>query len=198
MKKVKVLGLLVLSLAVLGACSSEKNSSSNSKKVESSDVVKESAVETSETSSDFVKSAKDANFDGTVLKGNTYTIKITDHKIIQPGETGNEYGDSPVIAFWYDTLVAPDYDNSQPIDPVTSWISNFKAVQDNDPNAINELNVASLPDSKFLDSQMEEIKPGGTVQMAVAYTLTDATTPVTLIAENGLGTEFGRTDFPIQ
>ena len=30
-------------------------------------------------------------------------LKITKYKVIPVGAEGNEYGDSPVIAFWYDT-----------------------------------------------------------------------------------------------
>lgn len=30
-------------------------------------------------------------------------LKITKYKVIQVGVEGNEYGDSPVIDFWYDT-----------------------------------------------------------------------------------------------
>lgn len=197
MKKA-VLGILLLSTFVLGACNSTKESSSSSEsKSNSSDVTKKSShtKESSKTdtnSSNFVKSASDATFDGTILKGNSYTVKITSHKIIQPGEKGNEYSEKPVIAFWYDTMVAPDYDNSEPIKPSFAWIMNFKAIQDNDPNKVNELKMGSLPDEQFLKSQTAEIKPGGTVSNAVAYELSDETTPVTLIAES-FGKEFGKT-----
>ncbi|WP_421000833.1 DUF5067 domain-containing protein (plasmid) [Carnobacterium maltaromaticum] len=110
---------------------------------------------------------------------------------MQPGEVGNEYGSKPVIAFWYDTLVSPDYDNDPPIDPTFAWIGNFSAVQDNDPNKINELGMGSLPDDAFLDTQLSKIKPGGTVSNAVAYELSDNETPVTLTAES-FNKEFGK------
>lgn len=177
--------------------------SEDSTKISETSSVKNLVKETTTTSSkekatgDFVETASDAFFDGTTLKGNTYTIKITKHAVIQPGETGNEYGEKPVIAFWYDTLVNPTYDNNTPVNPMTAWIINFKAIQDNDPNSVNELNVASLPDQQFLDSQTQDIKPGGTVSNAVAYELDDSTTPVTLVAENGLGKEFGKTEIPL-
>ena len=67
----------------------------------------------------------------------------------------------------------------------------------NDKNKVNKLNVASLPDDKFRDSQLAEIKPGGTVSNAVSYELTDDTTPVNLIAES-FGTEFGSKEFSIK
>jgi alpha-D-ribose 1-methylphosphonate 5-triphosphate synthase subunit PhnH len=60
------------------------------------------------------------------------------------------------------------------------------------------LNIASLPDEQYLDTQTATIKPGGTVSNAVAYTLTDAETPVTLKAGNILGSDFGSKDFEIK
>lgn len=204
MKKFVSLGLVLSCGILLAACGSgedNKSSKESSKTTATSSQTKESSTVQSskkETEGDFVSSANDASFDGTTLKGNSYTVKITDHKVLQPGEKGNEYGDKPVIAFWYDTLVNPNYDNSTPIDPSTAWMMNFKAVQDNDPNAINKLNVGSLPDDRYLDSQMAQIKPGGTVSNAVAYELTDTETPVVLSAESILGKEFGKAEFAVK
>ena len=76
-----------------------------------------------------------------------YSIKITDWKVIEAGDEGNEYGDKPVIAFWYDTTNT----SGKEIDPMTSWLYTITAVQDNDPNAINKLNTAMLPDASFID-----------------------------------------------
>ncbi|MER2172041.1 MAG: DUF5067 domain-containing protein, partial [Psychrobacillus psychrodurans] len=122
-------------------------------------------------------------------------INITETKVIQPGELGNEYGEKPVFAIWYDTTNLSDKD----IDPMTAWIAVFTAIQDNNPNAINELNVGMLPDESFLDSQMETIKKDGTVKNAVAYDLDDSETPVTLVANQGIGgDELGRQDFNIK
>ena len=124
-----------------------------------------------------------------------YTIKITDWKVIPVGEEGNEYGKNPVIAFWYDTTNTSGGD----VDPSTAWIFIMKAVQDNDPNSINELEVASLPDSKFRDSQLEKIKQGGTVSNAVAYELTDEETPVELTAKSSMiGDPIGSMTFEIK
>ena len=124
-----------------------------------------------------------------------YTIKITDWKVIPVGEEGNEYGKNPVIAFWYDTTNTSGGD----VDPSTAWIFIMKAVQDNDPNSINELEVASLPDAKFRDSQLEKIKQGGTVSNAVAYELTDEETPVELTAKSSMiGDPIGSMTFEIK
>lgn len=204
MKKAIVLGALLSSTLFLVGCSGDKEAkketvkSSTEKVVKKSEEKKEPAKSTEQkTQGDFVEKASESNFDGTMLRGNSYSIRITSHKVINPGEEGNEYGDKPVIAFWYDTLVSPNYDNSAPINPSTAWIMNFKAVQDNDPNAVNELQIAPLPDKQFLNSQTSEIKPGGTVANAVAYELTDTTTPVKLTAKDMLGTEYGSFEYKL-
>lgn len=121
-------------------------------------------------------------------------IVITDYKVIQPGEEGNEYGDAPVIAFWYDTTNL----SSETTNATTAWMFAFKAIQDNDPNVVNTLDVAALPDQAFLKTQLQDIKEGGTVSNAVAYTLDDTTTPVKLVASDMLGiTELGEQVFEI-
>lgn len=207
MKKSMLLGAILFSGFVLSACggSSDTETKEANENTTVTSVAKEAAVSEStsvgtqnETSGDFVPTAADAYFDGTMLKGNSYSVRITDHKVIQPGEPGNEYSDKPVMAFWFDTLVNPDYDNSTPITPNTAWVMNFEAVQDNDPNKVNVLNVGTLPDDQFLNDQTAEIKPGGTVASAFAYELTDTETPVTLTAKSMLGDDFGSAEFPVK
>ena len=134
----------------------------------------------------------EATFENSVLTTEDVTITITDTKTIPVGEPGNEYGDVPVIAFWYDITNNGAERDVTPND----FIFYFNAFQDNDPNAENELNVGALPDDQFLDSQLENIKEGGTVSKAVAYELTDTTTPVKLVASTDLGqTEIGSMTF---
>ena len=137
--------------------------------------------------------AAESSFENSVLKTPEVTIAITDVKTIPVGEPGNEYGDVPVIAFWYEVtnLTAAEVTPSD-------WFYYFTAFQDNDPNAVNELNVGSLPDDQFLDSQLETIKEGGTVANAVAYELSDTTTPVDLVASDTLGeAEIGKMTFTL-
>lgn len=123
-----------------------------------------------------------------------YTIEITDYRIIAPGDEGNEYGEKPVIAFWYSVTNT----SGEEVDPMSAWAFTFTAIQDNDPNAVNELETGPLPDDQFLDSQMETIKSGGTVENAWAYELDDEETPVTLIAVDGLiGEKLGEQTFTI-
>lgn len=141
------------------------------------------------------ETSSEASFTDNVLTLPEYTVNITDTKMIAVGQPGNEYGEKPVIAFWYEVTNNSD----DAIDPTTAWIGTFTAIQDNDPNSVNELSVGMLPDQQFLDTQVQDIKKGGTVANAVAYELDDETTPVVLVASNDLGmTEIGRATFTLQ
>jgi hypothetical protein len=132
-------------------------------------------------------------FENGVLTTPELKIQITRHKVIKAGQKGNEYGEKPVIAFWYETTNLTDADVS-PMD----FIFHFTAYQDNNPNAENELNVGMLPDDRFLDSQTENIKKGGTVENAVAYELDDLVTPVDLVATEGLDEVVGKATYKLK
>ena len=141
-----------------------------------------------------VASSEESTFVDGVLNTPDVKIAITEHRVIPVGQPGNEYGSKPVIAFWYDITNISGKDTTP-----LNWMFMIKAIQDNDPNAVNSLNVGSLPDDRFLDSQMQEIKQGGTVQNAVAYELDDETTPVELVASDNLGmTELGSITYNLQ
>ena len=129
-----------------------------------------------------------------VFQTKDFRIEITDWRVIQPGEPGNQYADGPIIAFWYDVTNRKTDDT---IDPTTSWILYMSAVQDNNPDMINELNISAHPDSGLVDNQMSDIKPGGTLRNAVGYELSDTTTPVTLTASLFGMTEYGSMTFDI-
>lgn len=81
-----------------------------------------------------------------------------------------------------------------------AWIMIFKAIQDNDSNAINELNMGILPVKDHLDSQSQIIKLGGTVSSSVSYELTDEKIPVELIAIDSIltGEEIGSHEYIIE
>lgn len=139
--------------------------------------------------------ASEYYFADNVLVSEDVRIEITDWRVIPAGEEGNEYGDVPVIAFWY---TVTNLSGSENVTPIGSWIAMFTAVQDNDPNMVNELEVGMLPDDEYLDTQMATIKEGGTVPCAIAYELDDTTTPVVLTATRGLlGEELGEQTFNI-
>lgn len=139
--------------------------------------------------------ASEYYFADNVLVSEDVRIEITDWRVIPVGEEGNEYGDVPVIAFWY---TVTNLSGSENVTPIGSWIAMFTAVQDNDPNMVNVLEVGMLPDDAYLDTQMSTVKEGGSVPCAIAYELDDTTTPVVLTATRGLlGEELGEQTFNI-
>ena len=125
-------------------------------------------------------------------------LKITKYKVIPVGADGNEHGDAPVIAFWYDTTNKSGKDT---ITPTIAWLAAFPndAIQDNDNNKVNKLQIAPHPDKNLMKDQDATIKKGGTVSGAVAYKLTDLTTPVKLTAYKGIGgIELGSQEFAVK
>lgn len=73
------------------------------------------------------------------------------------------------------------------------------AIQDNDENKVNKLQTASYPDKTLLNDQAATIKKGGTVSGAIAYKLTDLTTPVKLTAYKGVDRiELGSQEFAVK
>ncbi|MFE0508155.1 DUF5067 domain-containing protein [Peribacillus butanolivorans] len=172
----------VLTLFIIVGCS---NAQDEATKTDSDSANNEVATENDSKETDSKENKVDNKlyFKDNEAKINDLKIKITETKVIPVGEVGNEYSEKPVFAIWYETTNLSGKD----IDPITAWMAVFEAVQDNDPNAINTLEVAGLPDDQFLDSQLETIKKDGTVKNAVAYELDDLETPVTLIATQGIG-----------
>lgn len=150
---------------------------------------------TPNASSSTEEAASSSSFRSGTLKTPEFTIEITSHKVIPVGQPGNEYGSKPVLAFYYKTTNLTD----KKVDPTTAFILNISAYQDNDPNAENRLDVGSTPGEKFLDTQSENIKKGGTVENAVSYELDDLTTPVDLVASDDLGfSEIGKVTYPVK
>ena len=103
-----------------------------------------------------------------------------------------------VIAFWYDTTNKSGKDT---ITPTIAWLAAFPndAIQDNDKNKVNKLEVAMHPDKNLVKDQMSKIKKDGTLSGAIAYRLTDLTTPVKLTAYKGIGgIELGSQEFAVK
>jgi hypothetical protein len=182
---------------LLVACGSDGEAGAPSETVTVTETVTV-AADAAEPSSDSSTSVEDSAassdpvFENGVLTTPEMRIEVTSHRVIEPGAKGNEYSDKPVIAFYYSTTNLSGGDVS-PMD----FVLNFEAYQDNDPDAVNSLEVGSSPEERFLDSQSETIKKGGTVENAVAYELDDTTTPVELVASDFLGDEFGRTTYAL-
>ncbi|MFK4392675.1 DUF5067 domain-containing protein [Bacillus sp. AFS026049] len=175
MKKTLIL-ISALTLSIIAGCGNQDEGTKNGSDSANKEATTENTNEEKETNNDLY-------FKDNEAKLNDLKIKITETKVIQAGEKGNEYGEKPVFAIWYETTNLSDKE----IDPTTGWTVVFEAVQDNNPNAVNTLEVGGLPDDQFLDSQLETIKKDGTVKNAVAYELDDLETPVTLIATQGIG-----------
>ena len=187
MKPKWMISSLAISLCLtLAACGGPSASDTDS--MSSAPSVQSAVLQESQSTSD------GPSFADGVLTCEDYTITITDYRVIQPGQEGNEYGEKPVIAFWYDTT---NTGAESDLNASTAWILVFEAVQDNDPNVVNTLNVGMLPDDQYLDSQLQSIKVGGTVPNAIAYELDDEITPVTLTAKDILGSEYGSQTFAI-
>lgn len=172
---------------LLGACGTENSDTQGSSATqtfspEAGDGADDSASEDGPTFEDGVLTTPD-------LK-----VQITRFKVIKTGQKGNEYGEKPVIAFWYKATNL----SGDKVDPNTAFILNFKAYQDNNPNAENELDVGGLPDDRFLESQSENIKKGGTVRNATAYELDDLKTPVDLVAIEGLDEVIGKATYKLR
>ncbi|RIJ64136.1 DUF5067 domain-containing protein [Rummeliibacillus sp. POC4] len=175
---------LALSLLLAGCVLEEDSSNTKVVKTENKSAAKKT------------ESNKDQYYfkDG-IVKIHDLQIEITKEKVIKAGEKGNEYGEKPVLAIWYKTTNLTDKE----IDPTTAWIAVFKAIQDNNKNSVNELEVGGLPDERFLDSQTENIKKNGTVENAISYELDDLKTPVKLIATQGIdGKKLGEQIYKIK
>ncbi|WP_431811372.1 DUF5067 domain-containing protein [Lysinibacillus sp. FW12] len=185
-KKLIFSAALVLSLG-LAACGEEKTKEEPQKE--------ETQTPVSADKTDKEEKSEDVYFKDNEAKLVDLKMNITETKVIQPGEKGNEYGDKPVFAIWYNTTNLSDKE----LDPISAWMVVFTAIQDNNPNSVNELEVAPLPDERFLDTQIETIKKDGTVENAVGYILDDLETPVTLVANQGLGgKELGKQDYDVK
>lgn len=123
---------------------------------------------------------KSVYFEDNICETKDLKIEITDVKVIQPGATGNEYGEKPVLAFWYKITNK----SGEEIDPTSAWVDTFRAFQDTDADQVNELEVSASPDESYLDTQSEVIKKGGTAENAFGYELDDTETPVILKASD--------------
>ncbi len=120
MKSITRMGLSIGIALSLIACG-EKPSTENKKEPTAS----EAPVETEATvQEETPKEDSPYYFRDMEIVTEDYSMKITDWKVIEPGQEGNSYGNSPVIAFWYDTTNTSGKD----IDPMSAWIYVMTAV----------------------------------------------------------------------
>ncbi len=181
MKKFMMITLGVTSLLLLSSCGSSNNSTTASKMSHSS--AAESVT----------------GWNGSTLTTHNAKYKIIATKIILKGQLipigpdGNggeltEPNDKDILAIWYDTT------NISGVNNLTSlaFVTAINAVQDNNSNFINTLQVGGTPfinpngsyNDTFSNSQMQNIKKDGTVAGVMAFDLTDTTTPVKLTSND--------------
>lgn len=184
-KKLIFSAALILSLGLAG-CGTDES------KDESKDEIQTTA---SSGKTDKGTKNEDVYFKDNEVKRGDLKINITETKVIPVGEKGNERGETPVFAIWYSVTNQSDKE----INPGLAWQSTFTAIQGNDPNADNELGVGYLPDDRFVDTELENIKKDETVENAIAYELKDLETPVILVAIQGYeGKELGEKEYKIK
>jgi hypothetical protein len=85
--------------------------------------------------------------------------------------------------------------------PMSAWFASFPegAIQDNNKNKVNKLEVAMHPDKNLVKDQMSKNKKDGTLSDAIAYKLTDLFTSVKLTAHKGVGgVELGSQEFSVK
>lgn len=134
-------------------------------------------------------------FDGKVAQTEKVKIEIKETKVIPSGETGNEFGEKPVFAIWYEVTNLSDEET----DSTKAWINVFEVIQDNPDNLVNTLNTGQIPDEAHSSTVLSKIKKGETIDSSVSFELDESDIPVTIIAVNGmLGEEIDRHDFEIK
>ena len=110
MKNKLLLSLLTTSIIISGCSTMKEEKKEN---LVSNETEKDKVNATSRTSEYTFKDGKVSMED--------IDLKITKYKVIPVGEEGNEYGDAPVIAFWYETTNKTEKD----ISPITAWFVAF-------------------------------------------------------------------------
>lgn len=103
------------------------------------------------------------------------TVRINEVFILMEGDPRN-YHNGSILVFNLSMTNGTDSPKAYH-DFIFSYI---KPIQDNDPNVINELEVAGGVTEEDLDKQLIELKPQGTMEVNMAYLLSDFETPVTL------------------
>lgn len=188
----KLLSIFLLSLVlILAACSSDGDGAEPKKE----ETPKQDEVKKDEP----VEKPKETNstifFDGKVAQTEKVKIEIKETKVIPAGEAGNELGEKPVFAIWYEVTNLSDEET----DSTKAWINVFEVIQDNPDNLVNTLNTGQLPDVAHSDTLLSKIQKGETIESSISFELDESDIPVTIIAVNGmLGEEIDRHDFEIK
>jgi hypothetical protein len=173
---------------LLGACGSEGRDTSGGSSAQT-------PLPNKSNGTDNPPSTSGATFTNGVLTTKDVKVQITRYKVIQVGQEGNEYGEKPVIAFWYKTTNL----SGARVDSTLGWILNLDARQGSNPDAETKLGPASAaPDHRLLYNQTKAIEKGRTVENAIAYELDDLITPVDVVATDSQGALIGKTIYALR
>ena len=181
---------MILALSLFAACGKTEGPEDATPAAPADDSTTPAATTEAPTTEE---TGKPGTFVNGVLTANQVIIKITDYKVIPKGEGGNDFNDGDVIEFYYDVTNV----DAEELTASTAWIALIEAIQDNDPNVVNRLEVGMNPDGTP-DSDFENIKIGGTVSSRICYVLTDNVTPVTLKAGTMAGDDYGSQTFEVK
>jgi len=138
------------------------------------------------------QNGSNVKFANGMLTSSDYKIKITNYKIVPAGAPGNDWEDKSVIVFYFQATNVSGY---MPLDPPNAWIMYLNAYQDSGSLTNSLYNVD--------DNCGVTIKQGKTLSGAMAYTLADLKTPVTVAAsywdvDNGAIGGAGTTTYKIK
>ena len=191
-KPIALILAMILTLSLLAACGKTEGPADTTPAADDS-TTPAATTEAPTTEAPTEEAGKPHTFVNGVLTADQVIIKITDYKVIPKGQDGNDYNDGDVIEFYYDVTNV----DAEELTASTAWIALIEAIQDNDSNVVNRLEVGMNPDGTP-DSDFENIKIGGTVSSRICYVLTDNETPVTLKASTMAGDDYGSQTFEIK
>src|SRR5699024_552236 len=102
-----------------------------------------------EEASDANENEEDLPFQDGVIDINNVKLDIQETKVIEQSEKGNEDGENPEFAIWYDETNRTD----EEITAEEAWTSQISAIQRSGAENANELEVTSLPNEADSDTQ---------------------------------------------
>ncbi|MDK6368365.1 DUF5067 domain-containing protein [Aerococcus sp. UMB9870] len=133
-------------------------------------------------------------FDGRYLDTVDIDIEIEEVRVLPAGAKGNEKGEGPVIAFWYQAT----NQSEEELSAFDAWIRCFVATQHQDQlddNFENDLAIADQPDARYERTQNKKLKQKESAKSAIAFEINDMRSPVTLFAKTAQGKNLGSQDY---
>ncbi|OFN05353.1 hypothetical protein HMPREF2626_03535 [Aerococcus sp. HMSC062A02] len=133
-------------------------------------------------------------FDGRYLDTVDIDIEIEEVRVLPAGAEGNEEGEGPVLAFWYDATNKSE----EELSAFDAWIRCFVPTQHQDQlddNFENDLAIAKVPDSRYKKTQNKKLKRNESAKSAIAFKVADMKAPVALFAKTAQGKLLGSQDY---